>query len=467
MFKKLILLLIASVIFSNAFAVFHLDINQGLIAPQPIAVIPFAGENQLGANQQVSQIIRDDLQMSGNFNVFDAAKIRHFPSSAATLNFNTWQQRKMNDVVVGKITPIGADSYQVHFQLIDAFGNQAQANSAAPAWQSAILIDKVFIAKQQQLRHVAHQISNLIYQKLTGVPGIFTSKIAYVLVKRTPNQPSYYYLEVSDVDGYDAKPILTSMQPITEPTWSPDGKQIAYVSFEQGHSAVYIQNLATGQRHIVTKIKGKDQAYPGINGSPAFSPNGKELAMVLTINGYPKIYLVNLASGAITQLTTGWANDTDPSFAPDGQSIIFTSDREGSPQIYQMNLASKQIKRLTFVGGYNASASFTPDGQSIVMLHRVDGRYTIALQNLASGQIKVLTKTADDQSPSMAANGRMIVYATKIYTSSSREYGPRSILALVSVNGKVNWDLLRPQANTSGQIVLFDMSSPAWQPVEG
>lgn len=423
----------------NAFATLNIEITQGAQGAIPIAVVPFAGQTDQQAPNNVSSVITADLQNSGRFKLMSSGQMRQMPASAAAVDFNYWQKQNINDLVVGSIKSLGGDQYQVSFQLINPYSAKAQAKNAAPVWQNSVLLSKSFTVNNSELRGLAHHISDLIYQNLTGVRGIFSTRIAYVIVQRGA-RANQYTLEASDYDGYNPRTLLRSGQPIMSPAWSPDGRRLAYVSFEDGSSAIYIQDVATGSRQRLPN-------FPGVNGAPAWSPYNSRLAFVLSKTGYPKIYMMNLATRSVTQLTQGESIDTEPSWAPDGHSIIFTSSRGGGPQIYQLTIPGGSIQRLTYHGNYNATASFTPDGTSIVMLNGAQNNYNVAIQNLQTGQFRLLTNSGWNQSPSIAPNGQMVVYATKV--------NGRGVLGMVSTDGRVRLMLPARDGN---------VREPAWSP---
>lgn len=430
---------------SSASAALDLVLTQGISASLPIAVVPFANENQVSVpgGVKITDVIKNDLQNSGEFRVKDIKEMSKYPTTAADVQINDWRKQGVNDIVVGSVQPLINGRYQVNFQLIALYNQTAKMsekkNSPANAMNN-VLASETMTTTQAGLRQLAHHISNVIFKQLTGIRGIFNTKIAYILVQRMPEKATKYSLEIADADGFDPQPLLTSTQPIMSPAWSPDGKQIAYVSFEGNHAAIYLQNVATGKRQMISDS-------PGINGAPAFSPDGKQLALVLTRTGNPKIYLLNMTTHALTQLTHGYSIDTEPAWAPDGKSILFTSNRGGTPQVYQYNLTTKQIQRVTFSGNYNARASFLPNEQDIVMMHRQDGMFGIATQDLINGNVNVLVQTGNDESPSLAPNGKMVLYAT--------QYGRRGVLAVVSTDGKIKLRL--PAREGSVQ-------EPAWSP---
>ncbi len=427
------LCLVVALVFCNifpAYAALDLELTQGVNAAIPIAIAPFAEpELQVPGNQGFSTVINNDLQNSGQFRVKTGSQDPHTGQQA---DFNYWKNLGVNYLVVGSIQPQGS-GYKLRFELLDVYAGGKEASNS-----KSVMLSDEFQTSISDTRKLAHHISDLIYQKLTGVNGVFSTHIAYVVVQRVVGQPSVYTLNVADADGFNPRPLLRSYEPIMSPTWSPDGSKMAYVSFEHHRAGIYLQTLATGSRQIVSKM-------PGINGAPAFSPDGRRLAVVLSTTGNPKIYTMNLSGGQLTQLTTGYSIDTEPSWAPDGQSLIFTSNRGGNPQIYRYDMNTHQIARLTYGGDYNAKASFFPNGQDIILMHREGGLFTIARQNLATGQLRLLTRAGHDESPSLAPNGKMVLYAT--------EYGARGVLALVSTDGTIKLRL--PASEGSVQ-------EPAW-----
>lgn len=433
--KILIRSLIFLIMFSSAYGALDLELTQGMAGAIPIAIAPFAGQDNPQDPNNIAAVVASDLSHSGRFKVPDASSLQD-PHDSQSVDYNYWQKQGMQDLVVGKVTPAG-DRYQVNFQLLDVYaGKTRQSNND---FQAPILLSQQFTVNKDGLRRLAHHISDLIYQQLTGDRGIFSTKIAYVLVERSGNQ-ARYYLQVADQDGYDPQALLSSNEPIMSPAWSPDGRSLAYVSFEGGNDAIYVQNVATGARRLVSH-------FPGMNSAPAWSPDGRKLALVLTKTGYPKIYIMDLASGSLTQLTDGYSIDTEPDWAHDGKSIIFTSDRGGGPQIYQINLASHQTQRLTFNSNYNARATFTPDGNSIIMLTQNGSGYDIAMQDLQSGRVTLLTNSGNTQSPTLAPNGKIVAY--------SDLYDGSGILGMASTDGKVKLRI----PSSSGEV-----QEPAWSP---
>lgn len=412
----------------QAHAVLTIEITQGVEGALPVAVVPFAWEGA-GArpDTDVAAVISADLNRSGRFRPLPAEDMLARPSDAAQVQYADWRVLGIENLVVGRILPRGDGSYEVRFQLLDVF----RANQ---------LIGYSINARPNELRRAAHYISDLIYEKLTGEPGAFDTRIAYVTVQRPKAGETIYTLQVADSDGYGPRTVLTSREPIMSPSWSPDGRRLAYVSFESKRSAIYLQDVASGARERVTD-------FPGINGAPSWSPDGQRLALTLSKDGNPEIYVLYLTSKRFNRLTNNLAIDTEPSWAPDGQSLLFTSDRGGSPQIYRMWLDSGRVQRVTFEGSYNASGSFSADGKRIAMVHGDGRRFHIAVQDVDSGALQVLTDTTMDESPSFAPNGSMVIYATQ------RSGG--GVLAATSVDGRVKQRLLLSEG---------EVREPAWSP---
>lgn len=427
MIKKLGLLVSFLICMSTSSFAINLELTQGLRQALPIALVPFKNHFS-DASKLISKIITQDLKNSGRFRFVDFDFKAHHPANALETNFPYWKRIGANNLIVGDIAPMERDKLSVAFQLLD------------PVGRAHIIVSREYKIDSKDARALAHHISDTIYQQLTGQKGIFSTRIAYVVVSRKANRPPRYALEIADYDGFDPKKLLVSSEPIMSPAWSPDAKKIAYVSFENKRSQIFIVDVRTGKRQLLT-------SFPGINGAPAWSPSGDKIAFVLSKSGSPKIYIYDLIHHHLAKVTSGISIDTEPSFSPDGQKLIFTSGRGGSPQIYSLDLNSKKISRLTFSGNYNASASFTPDSKHIVLLHRVGHRYVIASQSLNSGRVTQLTFSKFDESPSVAPNGKMILYAT-------RQQG-RGVIKIVSTDGQINLKL----PHTGGHV-----QEPAWSP---
>lgn len=420
----------------SAFALLNLELTQGVAGAVPIAVVPFAVSGD-APPVDISSVVTNDLQNSGRFKVFGRSSLSSFPSDVNAVQFNYFRDLGADNLVIGKVQAMGGDRYQVSFQLLDVFKGKDKGAAA----QQALQLTQKVVVSGSQLRGLAHHISDMVYEKILGVRGVFSTRLAYVVVQRSAGAPTRYILEVSDQDGVNPRPLLNSTDPIMSPSWSPDGKHLAYVSFENRRASIYIQDVATGARHIVSQ-------YPGINGAPAWSPDGRKLAVVLSKDGSPNIYVINLASNALTQMTHDWSINTEPAWSPNGGTIIFTSNRGGGPQIYQLNTSTKAISRISYDGDYNARGSFTADGAHIAMLHREHGTFNIGLLDLNGGGFHLLTNSgADNESPSIAPNGSMVLYGTID--------GGRNMLGMVSSDSKVQIRL--PARNG-------DVQDPSWSP---
>jgi TolB protein len=349
------------------------------------------------------------------------------PHRAEEVELRDWRLLAMDNLVVGEVKPSVVGGYEVSFVLFDVFrGEQLAAMT--------------FSGSASELRYTAHRIADVIYERLTGSPGVAATRIAYVTSQGGAGSQRSK-LEVADADGYNPQTIVASGDPIMSPAWSPDGRRLAYVSFENHQTAIYVQELATGQRERVA-------AYKGINGSPAWSPDGQKLAMTLSKGGNPDIYVLDLSSRDLRQLTDHFAIDTESAWSPDGSHIIFTSDRGGNPQIYKMPASGGEATRVTFENDYNARASFAPDGRSIVLVTRVGGNFRIGLLASNTGVTRLLSDGRLDESPSFAPNGGMVLYAT--------QHGGRGVLSAVSVDGSVSQRLSQGGG---------DLREPDWSPI--
>lgn len=396
-----------------AHALLTIEVNKGTAAPIPIAVVPFAvsGSKVL----QPADIIETDLATSGRFTLLARANHLSRPHGLAQVNYKDWRLIKADAVVIGKVARRSDGQYEVQFRLLDVLSERQLAGQK-------------FIVKQENLRRVAHQISDQIHFHLTAIAGAFDTRIAYVTL-RGESGSQQYLLQVADSDGFSPTTVLESKQAILSPAWSPDGRQLAYVSFETNRSTIFIQDLASGERSLLAE-------FNGINGAPAWSPDGRQIALTLSKDGNPDLYIYTLATKKFQRLTDHSAIDTEPAWSPDGQSIIFTSSRSNGAQIYRIPAAGGVAKRITFHGDYNAGAEFSPDGKNIVLITNQGNGYKVAIYSVAEKTITPLTTTGQDESPSFAPNGDLIIYATK---SSGR-----NILAAVSVDGQVQQTLALP-----------------------
>ncbi len=414
-----VLLLISSAASANL----TIEITRGSDRALPIGVVPFEGGE--GLPEDVAQIIQDNLERSGFFSPLDRGAMFERPSQASDVQFGTWRSLDVRYLVVGRARQSGS-GYELQFDLMDISG------------QRSILRETV-TANSNDLRGAAHYISDEIFEAITDIRGAFSTRIAYVTAQGVGDNMQFG-LYVADADGRRSQQVLTSDQPIMSPAWSPDGRKLAYVSFESGKAAIYIQDVATGQRVQAT-------SFDGINGAPTWSPDGRRIAMSLSKDGQPEIYILDVANRSVERVTQSNSIDTEPAWSPDGRSLIFTSDRSGGPQIYQYSLGSGETNRITFTGNYNARARFSPDGEEIFFIHRSNRGYQVAKQDLGGGRLVVLSESTRDESPSVAPNGTMVIFAT--------QQGGAGVLSAVSADGRSSFRLPAAQG---------EVRDPAWSP---
>jgi len=403
-----------------AHAQLSIEIVGGAGAAIPIAVVPFGNEGTWPLG--ISGVVGADLARSGMFRLVDTNGVVPRPVRAEEIQAATWRARNADAVVVGSMQPLPDGRVEVRFALADVV-------------KQTTLVSMSFTVTPQQFRLTAHKIADIIYEKLTGDRGVFSTRIAYI-TKQGPR----YQLLVADADGDNPQSVVASNEPLLSPRWSPDGTRLAYVSFENKKPVVYVQSLETGERRAIANFRGS-------NSSPAWSPDGRRLAVTLTKDGGSQVYMMNADGGNVTRVLTSPGIDTEAMFTPDGQSLVFTSDRGGTPQIYRAQLLSGQVERLTFDGSYNVSPRPLPDGKGIVFVRRDGGRFQVASLDYATRQVQVLTSGPGDESTSVAPNGRLVIYAS--------EGGGRGILAAVSIDGRVKQRLVAPAT---------DVREPAWGP---
>ncbi len=423
-FALLLLLLCVS----RAHAVLEIEITKGVEGGLPIAIAPFKvdpGEAQPA--EDIAAIVSNDLYSSGLFNPIDESEFPQRTASANEINYQLWRNSGIESIVLGSLQGNASGGFDVQFQLLDAIRGRQIVGYSIPT-------------ERDSLRRAAHKISDLIFEELTGMPGAFSTRIAYISTQ-TSGDKQRYVLQIADSDGYNPQTIFTSDRPLMSPAWSPDGERIAYVSFEKERPEIYIQEVAGGNRSLTA-------GPTRLNSAPAWSPDGRRLALTRSENGNPDIYILDLTSNLLTRLTDYSSIETEPVWMPDGESIVFTSDRSGRPQLYQQPVSGGAPRRLTFEGEYNAGADVSPDGAQLAMVHN-DGRgFHIAIKDIEGGATRILTSGALDEGPSFAPNGSMILYATN--------YQGRAVLAAVSKDGRVR-QRLRLQEG--------DVREPVWGPL--
>jgi TolB protein len=384
----------------------------------PVAIVPFSGDSKLA--QTINEVVTGDLQRSALFRLVDPAG--KSPHELAEVVYPDWQARGADALVVGNVAMQANGRIEARFRLLDVV-------------KQTELVGQSVSANDDQVRAVGHRIADLIYEKLTGDKGVFSTRIAYV-----NRQGKRFSLIVADCDGYNDQVVLAQNEPIMSPAWSPDGSHLVYVSFETGHATVYVQSLFTNQRMVLADFRGS-------NSAPAWSPDSRQLAIVLTRDGGSEIYLIRPDGSGIRRITFNGSIDTEPIFSPDGQTLLFTSDQGGSPQVYSMPVTGGPEQRMTFGEGNNFSPRYSPDGKGFVYTHFSNGKFYIATQDFQTGQVEILTTGGWEKKPSYAPNGKLILFAS--------EARGRGILATVSSDGRVQQHMFTDNG---------DAREPVWGP---
>ena len=425
-----VILCCLAVVNGFANAELQIEITQGADNAVMVAVVPFDWRGRGSLPEDIAEIVTQDLGFSGRLNTLPVSSMLSLPSEASEVYVRDWRLLDVEYLVLGRIEESGPE-LAVSYDLYNVYKGEVE--------QSETIVGADIV-----LRDMAHYISDAVFEALTGISGAFSSEIMYITVNELASE-RIYRLNVADADGQRVRTVLQSREPILSATWAPDGERVAYVSFERdGRPAIYVHNLVTRTRQQVTN-------FSGLNGAPAFSPNGQKLAMVLSKDGNPEIYVLDLEATPrrLRRLTRHYGIDTEPSWSADGQSIIFTSNRGGQPQIYSVRLSDLEIERLTFEGDYNARASLTRDGNGLVMVHRRNDIFHIGHMDLARGRLTVLTETSLDESPSIAPNDSTLIYATMV--------DGQGILAGVSMDGSVKFKLPARDG---------DVREPSWSPMK-
>jgi len=403
---------------SPAQAQFRVEISGVGASQVPVSIVRFREEDK--SPQPIAAIVRADLERSGVLLPVDAGSVMMDEGSQP--NFSEWRAKPVDGLVAGSVTRLADGRFDVRYRLWDVVkGTQLSGQSIA--------------VSKDDLRLAAHRIADDVYQRLTGEKGVFSTRISYV-----SKTAGMYTLWVADADGQGAQDALKSAQPIISPAWSPDGRELAYVSFEDRKAKIYVQDVYSGKRRTVASFKGT-------NSAPNWSPDGSQLVATLSKEGGSQLFVMDRHGDNVRRLTSSSAIDTEAQWSADGKSIFFVSDRGGGPQIYRMPAAGGPPDRVTFQGNYNISPALSPDGRYLAYVSRQGGAFKLMLMELSTGSVLGLTDTTDDESPSFAPNSRLIIYASRS--------GGRDVLMTTTLDGKIKAKLAAPQS---------DVREPVWGP---
>lgn len=405
-----------------------IDITRGVTDPVPVAVVPFARAVPADGGLDIAAVVQRDLESSGRFRGIERTAMPSRPTRSGEVDAASWRAQRTDYVVVGRVVADGSGSVQLQFELVNVLTGQVMLNETVTAPQAAV-------------RNGAHRVADKVFEKITGIRGAFATRIAYISVDGSPPNQRYQLL-VADADGENWRPAMQSSQPIMSPAWSADGEWLAYVSFENRVAAVFVQRVRTGERRQVS-------ARVGVNGAPAFSPDGRRLALTLSgSTGNLDVYVLDLATQNLVRVTDDPSIDTEPAWSPDGQTLYFTSDRGGAPQIYAAApQAGARARRITFGASYVARPRVSPDGKMLAVMTQDGSGFHVGVVDLASGQITSLSRGAQDESPSFAPNGAVLIYA-------GRDRG-QGVLATVSTDGTISTRLKSDQG---------EVREPVWGP---
>lgn len=404
-------------------------VTEGADSRMPIAVVPFGSNHSRDAPENLASIIRDDLTMSGDLKTLDPAQMLSLPSSGDDIHFRDWRVLGQQFVLVGEVDyDSDRDRYILSYELYDVSQQERLLGSRASAAPS-------------ELRRLAHHVANRVYERVTGIKGIFNTRLAFV-TRTGSGDDVEYRLKVSDVDGRRDQVLLRSSEPILSPDWSPDRKELVYVSFEGGRPAIYRQMVSSGERRRIA-------SFQGLNSAPDWSPDGESLLLTLSKDGSADVYEMPLDTLEPRRLTRHSSINTEPSWSPDGERFAFTSDRSGNPNVYVRSLDGGDPKRLTFEGSYNAHPIFGPDGDEVFYLHRADRGFLLGAVDLETGEERLLSGSKVDEAPAMSPNGRLVIYVTNAE-------GRQGALEMTTVDGNARFTL---------PVRHDGIRDPAWSPL--